>query len=82
MAGEGFAMHAAQSMKANSKLRNKRRSFKDISDDYKTKEMSNHVVFDRKVKEEYLHKEAITFSIVAFIISILSFVAMNYMNLI
>ena len=78
MAGEGFSMHAAQSMKANTKLRNKRRSFKDISESYKSEEMSNQAVFDRKVKQEYLRKEAIAFYVIGFIVFSLSLALVLY----
>lgn len=78
MAGEGFAMDAAKKMKANYKLRSKRRSFKDISNDYKSKEMVNRPIFDKESQKEFARKDAIAFYISAFIIFSLSLALVMY----
>lgn len=71
-------MHAIQSQKANADLRGKRKNLRDISKDYKTEEMANHAVFDRKVHQAYLRKEATAFYVVTLVVFGLSLAAVMY----
>lgn len=73
----GSVSHMIQTLKSNAALRGKKKSLKDISKDYKTKEGS-YPTFDRKAQQAAARRDSIIFFIAMFIVSICALVAVWY----
>jgi len=73
----GFQVHAIKTLKDNANLRGKKKSFKEISKNYKTED-ANYLTFDRKAQQAAAKRDSIVFFIAMFIVSICSLAAVWY----